>query len=651
MSQRARATHVSDSPQRPTAFALALLLVASVFSAALGLQGSAYAASAQVGESTVADAVPADAVLFMEVDLDRQSDQWTTTFDLLERAGLSDLLEEEADTTPEEAAQLSDTLAFTGKAGVVLTSVALEAGADVDDISSEASSLTTDPLSVAEGGVPEGFAIVFQPEDPYRLYPNMESILEDGAEENLATVETTDYNGVTIQYWEAEDEFTDPQAIARVEDYVVFSTSPTDIEPIIDTVNGDVDALSGAESFTAVQNALTTDALVFGYVNSEDIIEAALAQDPSLAEDPTLGDSLEQFSGYAGWSLFADVAGFRLDTIQIPSEGAALPQLTPFEPTLAERVSADSLYFVNSSNLAGTGIFDLLGISLQQAMAEDDAMGLGTPEAVATPTVDEVYEQLEGQLGFNIKTELFDQLTGEYGLALTAADVFGSEPQVDAVFVSEVEDETTVADVADKVSFIFSSAIEEEGAEFATRDVDGGSVTSITIPDEAFPVTVEYGVINGELLIGVNNGIDEYLNGPTEPLADDAVYQDTLAALPQENVTGIQYINLGALLPLIEEAATTMSGSTELEDADPACADYATQEEAQAAYDADDVENWMLDLDFDGVACEDFFAADSASPEASPAGVTAQLNLLSIGSVSYSVDGNVGTSTILLIGE
>lgn len=629
------------------AFAMALLLVASVFSAAVGLNRSASAASAQTADATIADAIPADAVLFMEVQLDRQSNQWVQTFDLLQRAGLSDLLEQEADTTPEEAAQLSDTLALTGSVGVTLTSLNLDASSALSDISSEASSLTTDPLSVAEDGVPEGFAAVFQPDEPDRLYTTLQAIVEDGAEENGATIETADYNGVSIEYWESADEYTDPMAVARVEDYVVLAVRPADIEPIVDTVSGDVDALASADSFTAVQDALTTDALVFGYASTEEIVAAALAQ------DPTLGDSLVTLSGYAGWSMYADDAGFRLDTIQIPAEGADLPQMTPFEPTLAERVSADSLYFIDSNDLAGTGIFDLIGLSLQQAMAEDDALGLGTPaaDAAATPTVDEVYAELEGQLGFNLKTDLFDQLTGEYGMAFSAQDVFSAAPDINAVFVSEVEDPTTVSDVADKISFIFSSAIEDEGAEFGTREVTGGNVTTITIPDQDLPLTIEYGVIEGELLIGINNGIDQYLDGPDTALADDAVYQDTLAALPQDNITGVQYLNLGQLLPMIEEAATSMSGSTEMEDADEACGDYATQEEAQAAYDADDVENWMLDLDFDGQACEDYFGGDAATAEASAAGVTEQLNLLSIGTVSYTVDGNIGSSTILLIGE
>jgi hypothetical protein len=645
LSERIGATTASEVKQRPMAITMAFLLIASFFSAAVALDAGASYASAQGTDTSLAEAVPAESVFFMEIELDQQSDQWVKTFELLERAGLSNLVEQEADASPEEVAQLAETFDVNGKAALVFSSLDLSSDGAVNDIANEASSLTTDPMSVADNGIPEGFAVVFQPEDPAALYANLQNVVAGEADDNGATVETTDYNGVTIEYWESTDEFTDPTAVAQVGDVVVLSVRPADIEPIIDTVNGDVDSLATTDGFTAVQDALNTEALVFGFVNAEQFIDAAVAQEPALA------DSLDQVNGYAGWNVWADDAGFRLDTIQVPADGADLPELTPFEPTLAENVPADSLLFVNSNDLAGTGIFDLLGVTLQEAFSETDAVGIGTPttDAVATPTVDEVYAQLEAQLGFNLQTDLFDQLNGEYGMALSASDVFSDAPDINAVFVSDVEDEVTVSDVTDKISFILTSALGDE-TELTTHDVTGGSVYSIEIPDAGMPLTLEYGVINGQLLIGVNHGIDAYVDGPSNPLADDQIYQDTLAALPQEDITGIQFLNLSVLLPMIEEGATAMSGSMDMADADESCGDYATQEEAQAAYDLDDTENWMLDMDFDGEACEDYFDTTN-TVEASPASVTEDLSLLSIGTVSYSLDGNNASSTILLIGD
>jgi hypothetical protein len=51
-----------------------------------------------------------------------------------------------------------------------------------------------------------------------------------------------------------------------------------------------------------------------------------------------------------------------------------------------------------------------------------------------------------------------------------------------------------------------------------------------------------------------------------------------------------------------------LGGMEEVPDASESCGDYATQEEAQAAYDAAESGTFDLDQDFDGEVCEDFFA-------------------------------------------
>src|SRR5699024_9743118 len=160
------------------------------------------------------------------------------------------------------------------------------------------------------------------------------------------------------------------------------------------------------------------------------------------------------------------------------------------------------------------------------------------------------------------------------------------------------------------------------------------------------PVTLEYGVVDGQLLVGVNDGIDNYLNGSGSSLADDPVYQQTMDALPQEHIIGIQFLNIEQLIPLVEDVVGTFS--MDMMDADEACGDYATQEEAQAAYDADPEGMWMLDQNHAGVACEDYFTAD-ASPGASPEAES--LNILAAGTVGH-VDGDLyRTNSVLLIGD
>lgn len=640
-------THFQRAPRGHVTISLTMMvaIVASFFASFAGA-GSAVAQSI---DTALADTVPAESVLYVDVDLDQSSDQWTQVYALMERAGLSDLLEQEADASPEEIGEVAEMYEITGSAALVLTSADALATANVDDITNTAMDAAGgDPSEVTEE-VPEGLVIVFQPEDPQGLYEYFRGTVESEAMEAGASMETADYNGTTIEYWVSDDPAVSATATALVGDTVVVSTRVDDLEPVIDTINGEVKSLSANENFSQVAEAFTTDSLMFTYVDGVALAEAAVAADPTLSEaamgfDPSM-------VGYLGTNVYADESGFRMDTVSISQDGSAPTQ---FDPTLAGRIPAESLFFINGTDIAGSGFPELFGMFLQMALAESESDGMdvdATP--MATPTVDEVYDELENQLGFNIKTDLLDQLTGEWAIAGNVDQIFAEAPDVDLVFVSEVEDETTVADTTEQISFIVTASIDEASASIEDRDVNGSTVTRVTIQDAiapGVPMYLEWAVVDGEFLVGINDGIENYLNGSGEMLADDPIYQQTMAALPSSDVAGIAFINLDRTIPMIEEAVMTMETSMSVVDNDEACGDYATQEEAQAAYDEDEFGLWNLDLDYDGEACEDFFS-DAASPMASPASMTENLSILSIGSVSY-VDGDMyRTSSILLIGD
>lgn len=651
MTAHVGATTAPNSHGRTFSFVMTMLLIASFFSAAMAMTGTPARVSAQPNTS-LGEAVPAGSVLFMEADLDQSSDQWLQVYELLERAGLSDLAQQELSVTPQQVGEIAETFEVTGRAALVFTSPEAFTSESVDELTGGAADVTTDPMAVASGNVPEGFAVVVQPDNPDALYEQFQTMLENEADEAGSTVETIEYNGTTIEYWESLDGYSEPTAIALIGDTVVLAVRPNDVEPIIDSVNGDVDTLASDENFTNVRDAFDAESIVFGYMDTTVIFDQLVAEEPDAAQ------FLEGQEVHLGWNVWADDAGFRLDTVTFPADGSSAAQPSTFDPTMAERFSANSLMFLNGNDIAGSGLSDVLGSILQAAFAETGGISTvdttGTPvAAMATPTTDEVFAQLEGLFGFNLKTDLLDQLDGEFAMAANVEQVFSDSPMIDVVFVADVADEVTVEDVATKLTYILNSSLGEEAA-VSEREVAGGTVTSMTFEDAIGPGTpliLEYGVIDGQLIIGVNEGVDNYVDGPTDVLADDPVYQQTLDALPQDGLVSVQFLNLSLLLPMIEEAALSLESSTMMVDADEACGDYATQEEAQAAYDVDDDGLWYLDMDFDGVACEDYFSTQ-ASPEASPSGVTDDLNLLSIGGVTYvDEDGVYKTSTILLVGD
>jgi hypothetical protein len=637
MGSNLLAQHAPRRGQAAISFAMMVAIVASFFASFVGVS----IASAQSIDTSLAETVPADSAIYVAVDLDQSSDQWNQVFTLLERAGLSDLAEDEVDASPEELGDLAEMYEFTGSAALVMTSADALVTTSLEDVTGQALDATVDPMEIADD-VPEGLVVVFQPDNPDALHANFQQMIADEADQAGTTVDTASYNGVTIEYWTSMTPDMTGSATARVNDTVILSPRPSDIEPVIDTMMGDLESLASDANFTEVADAFTTDSLMFMYVNGMALLEAGAAMDPELA---ALSNGA---AGYIGVNAYADEAGFRMDTVSISSDGDSP---VTFDPTMAQRMPAESLLFVNGTDIASTGLSDALGMFLQLALAETDETGMSaTP--MATPDVDQVYLELERQLGFNIKTDLIDQLDGEWALSVNVDQIMSETPDVDLVFVSEVSDEMTVGDTTDQISFIVSVALDDPTVTIEDRPVGANTVTSVTIVDEFNPdnpMHLEWAVIDGEFILGVNNGITTYLEGTTQVLADDPIYQRTMDALPATDVVGVLFVNLDRAIPMIEDAMMSFDSSMSILDADEACGDYATQEEAQAAYDEDEFGLWNLDLDYDGVACEDYFADTSAT--ASPVATSTELSILSIGSVSYMEGDMYRNSSILLIGD
>jgi hypothetical protein len=126
-------------------------------------------------------------------------------------------------------------------------------------------------------------------------------------------------------------------------------------------------------------------------------------------------------------------------------------------------------------------------------------------------------------------------------------------------------------------------------------------------------------------VIGKGDAVDRFGESPADSLAENTQFQSVMDTLPAE-YNGLTYIDLAQAIPLMQTAAQEsedlgIGGTDEITDASESCANYATQEEAQAAYDAAESGTFDLDQDFDGEVCEDFFnSAEGAASAAVEAG-------------------------------
>ena len=633
---------------------VALLVVMTALSS--GLAGVPRAALAQSTAPVTASVIPADVMAYIAIDLDQESSQVTKANNLMSRIGagsVEDLVGSmSSSTTGEDVTANINTDALLGG----------EAGLAIFNLGDEMSSVA----GAVEGGLSGGLdaattaaalpsmAAVISAADPDAAYTSVETTLEDDATTAGLTIVDQTYEGTTIRVLPADESMgTEETAIAKVGDFVVIGTSADDVEKVIDAEAGRIPTLADSDDYKAVAAQLNTEWLISGYVNAA-TASAAATTDPSVTS--TLGGvDLSALQSHAGFVIRADDPGFIFDGIVIPTADGALPAANSFNAELPGMLPSNTVALVNGYDLGASGVLDAIFLAALNSLTGSVEGSVATPSTMVSPEeiANQQYQQLEAILGFNVKTDFIDQMVGEWGIAvwgLNADAAASMDPtSVKFLLVSNTQTPATIADAVSKLSLLLQASLSGQGT-VTTRLIGQDQINVLTIndPSVATPVSIEYGVVNGKFVISYNGAIDE-LNSGGDTLADNANYKAAMAELPTDKAGQI-YIDLSQIVPIAEQVAAASASSFEFTDASESCANYETQAEAQAAYDADQSTNWDLDQDFDGQACEDYFSP--ASPTAIPSSTTGQYDALTaFAAVSYQKDNMVGASAILLIGE
>lgn len=613
-------------------FTIAIIVAMMAFATAPSAGVQAQTESS--GALTIASVVPDTSLFYAYANFDLQSAQAQLAADLLERSGLTDIFGDEmmmddASADVPEGAEVA----------VVVTSIP----ETPDDVSIAEVSL--DPLGATQDLEDGGYALIITSDNIQEEYEALLESVEMSVEFSGGEVTTTDYNGVTITSYLPEDgdDFTEPSAVALVGDYAVQAVYAEDIQPIIDTAAGTVPALDANENFLSLSGMLPAEHLALGFINGPATVEALETTSPEVTQnfDQRSFDLLDTWTAF---SFSAEEAGFRLETRSI-ANATPFEAITPLDGSFLDRVNSDTMLVINGSNIDATGLVTTFALLLASGIAGEDP--LATPIAGATPANQEdVFASAESLLGFNLKTDFVDQLVGEFGLAVSLEGSVtnpSAPPAVDAILFSELNDPVPVQDALSKISFIIGAGMGDAGA-IETRDVNGSQVSVIDLTETGVADRAEFGVVDGELVISVGSGLDDYLGAVESPLSQDPSFTAVMEQLPTD-YGSVAYINLPVILSTVGELDAAFGAG--ITDADPACGEYTTQADAQAAYDEDQFENFQLDQDFDGEACEDFFNPVAATPEASG---NPYPNVVGLASVSTQQDGVNGTTTFLLIG-
>jgi hypothetical protein len=610
------------------------------------------AAQATSVSFSTAEVAPADSIAYLVMTLNDESEQWRLADVLLDRAGLGEALDEEIgrELRNEAGEDLPLDAFLGGEVGIMVSPIVLETLAEESMGAADLEAMlggmeTASPEAEPTGLEAQGFALALEARAPDTAWTGVrESVLGE------AEHEESTYEGTEILYTPPTTADDEGMAAARAGDLILIATTPEDLHPLIDTADGRTDAITTVPEFTTVRDELPTDFLMFAFTNSIDTTDADFGPFAMFAD---------QFStqSFTGLTIAAAEPGFRMETATLAAEGETLPAgADNFESELVTKAPEDSLFFTSAADLGATGVLDVLGATIIGL-----AMGMGDPSAMpdadtsAEDYIAEQYQAAESLIGINLQTDLFQQLSGEYGgwLAanLEAEDVSG-------LFASGVDDAETVSNALMQLSFLIQGATGTE-TPLTTREVGGGQVYVIELGDDAGS-TLEFGVVADYLVFGKGDAVDRFGEAPEDSLADNTQFQAVMDTLPVE-YNGLTYIDLAQAIPLMEVAAQEseglgLGGAEEITDASESCADYETQEEAQAAYDAAESGTFDLDQDFDGEVCEDYFnpaetdAATQVEGGATAADALADVDYSAIKAlafVSYA-DGEVQRSSSIL---
>lgn len=450
----------------------------------------------------------------------------------------------------------------------------------------------------SDDAAPSGLVVVVRPSDPDAAAAEIDAMLLESSRAADTAIEETEVSGVTISSVPPDEWGGDGIAVARLGDVFVVSGTPDDLEPYAAVFAGEAPALDADPAFVKARTELPDDFLAFGFVNGPDIVtalEPVLAQASEelaaagLPEGGLSADQLAQLRAYNAFIVRADAPGFRFETASWAAEGEALPELPEGgEVTLDEQVPGDSLVFVDGFELGATAApqLDALALLVAQAAMQDPDAALLIPEgATDEEKIEAVYDLVSRIVSFNPRTQLVDQLTGEWAFALTVRSL--TDPSgVGAVFTSGVDDPTQVIDATTKlaayvnlaaVGLAFSAdnpieilANTEAGAQ--TETVGDGLTQVITIPippsvtgmDTTTPtdqtgagepvptIRLQWGIVDGRFVFGVNDGFADLVDGAASgALADNPRYQAIMAELPEPS-NGVFYLDLGQLIALLE---------------------------------------------------------------------------------------------------
>jgi hypothetical protein len=485
-----------------TAWIRRLRLAVVLLAVALPAAACGNSPSGSQGTPSAADAVPADALFYADVNLDRQSPAWQQFAAVGQRF-------------PGWRHFVDQIVSGMNQGGSSTENVSLDMGPtttfkdDIEPWLGDTAAFAVTSVD-ASGGTVHWIAYVASTDDSKASA----AILKDG------NTKDGSYKGYTL--FRAKD----GNGEAAVGDGAVLLGDETGtVQDSIDLRNGGGDSLSGNASFTGAMDGLPSDSLLRGWANTPKLSElvgfaslGGLAAGTSSAQVQQLATALGKIDSltFAAW---ASDAGYHLTVRTTVKDGADqslfAPQSTP--SSLAPLVPADAFAYL---------AFHDYGHYLEQALD-----GGGSAEQL---------RQFQRETGLSFQHDLIPLLSGD-ALLYAAPGV----PVRAALLLKPADPEAAAATMHRLTALIARSV---PGTRVSP--LPGGEGESITLSNGI--TLVWHSTSDGLIAFGNDSAAGE---APASPLSSSSAYRELLqrAGTPSDAAVPL-YVDVTGLLKLVPVA-------------------------------------------------------------------------------------------------
>lgn len=517
-----------------TLLATLLLVMPLVATTALVSAQNAATPVAEVSAPPLADAMPATVQAYVASDFNLENDQFTQATGLL----TSLLVPGAGDTVSAIVEKLIGILDLLPSN--VRTVLEGEIGIGITGFHPLDLNAVTDSSSGMQSVLP-GYAVVLHPNQAGRARQEVEDWFTAQLDAKGLEPERDTERGVVILTNPGASDpatATTPSVVVFVGDYILLGHDLDDMQPFISAIRGGVPTLSESANLDKLNSALPNDRLLFGFISGETMTESAA----SIFNDSSLAASIEPPFGETAFTIAADDPGFRFESVSLPVQGTTLPDVDAgSNPDFASTIPSTTLAMFAGEDLGNSWLM----AQLQKVILSVLMSSLGAGEIDLTDTdLDTQFGVLSMLTGIDFKKDLMDQLVGDYGAALLSLDT--ENPWASsAVIASEL-------DQVDRVSIGVTSLgplLQTAGSgdiSITTASVNGQTVNNVTLVNDDQTATIQYGVVDDKLMVGLGDGVANVAHGQITSLDENPGYQAGLAQLPAR-YTSVMYADVQAL--------------------------------------------------------------------------------------------------------